>query len=210
VRCDVSRGFHMRVIVLFIILAEFTPLLHGTQVSASIETFPSTVSAIEAIASRYKVRIGIEFSPQDVDNKTIRIDLSREEIAQALDSLTTQKPDYIWRIEDDVYDIYPRSGKDSLLDVTVHNFSVKDATPASALSAVDDLPEVQAWLSRTGVRRQELELNGPAKAPDKRVCMAATDLRLRNLLNLLLKEFGGGGWRVMRYGENGKFIAIYL
>ena len=121
------------------------------------QTFPTMSTAVDAIATQYKVRVGLELAMSDADRLRISLDLSRPKVAALLDSLVRQKPDYTWQVEDGVYNIYPKFVKDSVLNLRIRTFSVTNATGQELSTAIGALPEVKKWMLKNGVQRRELE-----------------------------------------------------
>lgn len=183
---------------------------HGARFPHSAQTFPTLRNALEVIASRYRIHIGLEFVTNDSDATPINLDLSGDEVGPVLDRLIVQRPAYIWNIQDGVCDVYPRAARDGLLDVNIRAFSVKDATPEEASRAISELSEVKNWLSRYGVRRRELETGPRWKNSDRRVSLTLTNVPLRSVLNNLVKEAQEIDWIVIRYGEKAEYIGIYI
>lgn len=174
------------------------------------QTFPSLTNALDAIGSRYRIQLGLELVTNDSNGAPISLDLSGHEVGPVLDSLIVQRPAYIWSLQDGVYDLYPRVARDSVLDVNIRTFSVKQATPEEASRAISDLQEVKEWLSRYGVRRRELETGPRWKNSERRVSLTLSGVSLRSVLNHLVKELEGTDWIVVRYGDKAEYIAIYL
>ena len=174
------------------------------------QTFPTMSTAVDAIATQYKVRVGLELAMSDADRLPISLDLSRPKVAALLDSLVRQKPDYTWQVEDGVYNIYPKFVKDSVLNLRIRTFSVTNATGQELSTAIGALPEVKKWMLKNGVQRRELETGSRWRESDPRVTLTLKDVTLRTILNLALKERRAKEWIVVRYGDKQQYIGIYI
>src|ERR1700757_4473793 len=96
--------FRRCVIVVVVLLGILVPHSQGRRVREPTEFHPTLLSALNAIESRYKVRIGLEYAyaPQDADTTAVRLDLSGNEVAPVLNSLIAQRTDYTWSLENGV------------------------------------------------------------------------------------------------------------
>jgi hypothetical protein len=92
------------------------------------ETFTTLRVALDEIASAYKVQVGLEYATNDKDLQPINLNLSVKSIEAVLGQLTNQKSDYSWSLKEGVYDVYPKSRPDSILDVKIHEFSIENAS----------------------------------------------------------------------------------
>ena len=105
---------------------------------------------------------------------------------------------------------YPKENINSLLDVQIRDFTIRNASPPEALEAIDKLPEVQAWLRKQGVSRQDFEVGGNHRSSDTLISLTLNGVKLRNVLNRLIHMTGQVNWTVVRYGDNRQYIGIYL
>jgi hypothetical protein len=174
------------------------------------ETFVTMNTALDAIGSKYQVRVGLEYAPNDPDQAPISLNFAEENAAATLDRLIDQRPDYIWELSDGVYDLHPKLSTDSLLDVHVRTFSVNDVSPEAASHLISALPEVRAWLQKRGVRRRELELGSGPKISGVRLSLTLRDTTVRGILNHLIVKAGKMRWVVVRYGQNSQYIAMHF
>ena len=101
-------------------------------VPAQAETFTTLRGALDAVAARYRIQVGVEYAAHDQDLQTITLDLSTENVDAVLNQLVNQKPDYVWSFVDSVYDVYPTRNPDSILDVRIHEFTMKGISPKAA------------------------------------------------------------------------------
>jgi hypothetical protein len=174
------------------------------------ETFTTLGGALDEIASAYKVQVGLEYATNDKDLQPINLDLSAKSIEAVLRQLTNQKPDYSWSLNEGVYDVYPKSRPDSILDVKIHEFSIENAPSKDAAELVGQIPEVKEWLSSRRVTRREFQVGPSVRSSEKLVTLSFKDVTFRTIFNRLIREFGIEDWMVARYGPKQEYIGIYF
>ena len=176
------------------------------------ETFTTLRGALDQMAATYRIQVGLEYAAQDKDLQSITLDLSAKSADAVLDQLVIQKPDYVWSFVDNVYDIYPKSNPDSILDVRIHEFSAKALSSKEAARVVDEIPEIKEWLTSRSVSRREFQVcvGSCGQPSEKLVTVSLKDVTFRTLLNTLIREFGIANWMVGRFGDNREYIGIYL
>jgi hypothetical protein len=181
-------------------------------VSTQAETFTTLRGAIDNVAATYRIQVGLEYAAQDKDLQPIILDVSVKSVDVVLNQLVNQKPDYVWSFVDNVYDIYPKSNPNSILDVRIHKFSAKGLSAKEAASLVGEIPEIREWLTSHSVSRCEFQIcAGSCGQPsEKLVTVSLKDVTFRTLLNTLIREFGTVDWMVGRFGNNQEYIGIYL
>ena len=95
-------------------MALFTP--------ARVETFTNLRGALDEVAAIYQIQVGLEYALQDKDLQPINLDLSGKSVETVLNELLSQKTDYVWAFANNVYDIFPKSNSDGILDVQILEF----------------------------------------------------------------------------------------
>ena len=194
----ISRVIAFLVIVLF--LSARTPA----------ETFTTLRGALEEVAAKYQIRVGLEYAINDKDLQPITLDLSAKSADTVLTQLINQKTDYAWSFADSVYDVYPQSNSDSILDVKIHEFIAKKLSPKNTADLVGQIPEIKEWLITRSVSRREFQIGPSAPSSEKLATVALNNVSFRTLLNTLIRQFGIVDWVVVRYGENQEYIGIYF
>ena len=181
-------------------------------VPTQAETFATLRDAIDNVAATYRIQVGLEYAAQDKDLQPITLDVSAKSVDVVLNQLVNQKPDYVWSFVDNVYDIYPKANPDSILDVRIHEFSVKGLSSKEASSLVGEIPEIKEWLTSRSVSKRELQIcAGSCGQPsEKLVTVSVRVVTFLTLLNTLIREFGIANWMVGRFGDNREYIGIYL
>jgi hypothetical protein len=187
-----------------------SPFGARSKVAQKLESFPTFSGALEEIEARYKANVGFE-SVVNASDHQVSVDFSPVEVAGALRSLVAHEPVYTWKLDNGVYDVFPKAVRDSVLDVVVRDFSVKDVTLEEASDSISSLPEFRSWLSAHHARRHEIYLySGHIKGASSRVSLVVSNVPLRTVLNDLIIVSGERQWTVLRYGDKEEYIAIYL
>jgi hypothetical protein len=194
----------------FVVTACADAMLLAVPVQA--ETFTTLRGALDDVAARYRIQVGLEYAAQDKDLQPITLDLSAQTADAVLNQLVNQKPNYVWSFVDNVYDIYPKSNPDSILDVKIHEFSMKELSSKEAANLVGEIPEIKEWLTSRSVSRREFQVcaGSCGQSSEKLVTVSLKDVTFRTLLNTLIREFGILDWMVGRFGDDQEYIGIYL
>jgi hypothetical protein len=203
---------HLRWLAVIVLLGTVPgiPCQESKQAPHAAQTFSAMTSALDAIGAEYGVPIGIEYIPNYHDRNPITLDFSHAAINTVLGEFIAQRPEYTWRVDGGVYDIYPKESRDSILAVTIQRFAVNAATPQQISALLGELPEVKEWLTRNHVRRNELEVGSRWNSPDTSISLSITDASLRTVLNRIALSSGRQKWTVIRYGEHSEFVGIYI
>lgn len=194
--------------VLFVVFGAYGQATGPRAVQQPEQVFPSMNSALQAIESKYHARVGVEYSSRDTDREAVRLDLEKDNLEAALNRLVAQKPQYSWNLAEGVYNLSPKHATDSLLDVRVKTFSIREVTPESASEAIGSIPEVKNWLRKHGVRRHEFELGSPRETSGLHLSLTVRDGTVRSILNQLIVKAHRTNWTVVRYGQHSEYITI--
>jgi hypothetical protein len=117
--------------------------LLGRKVTLALTDMPSNVLRIVSAAA--KVPIGIEVIPDS--KRTVKINQVRGNVRQVLEEIVNAEPRYKWEVRDGVINLMPRERNESLLDVMIPKFDLRDANAEDVPAALINLPEIQSWLS---------------------------------------------------------------
>jgi hypothetical protein len=166
--------------------------------------------ALQAVRQGYAIPTGLEISDADPDNTPIILDLSAKDPAALFESIALQRSAYAWKLEDGVYELYPKSTTDRISDMMIALYYVNDATPQEASDAITRLPEFQRWLSDHHATRSEI-IAGPRWGlhPEQtKISLELHNVPLRAILNHLFSKVGSNGWGITRWGDKKQFLAI--
>jgi hypothetical protein len=190
------------ILFLIITLPILAPPIHGIKRSA--ETFPNMDSALFSIRQTFNVSTGLELAIGDMDRGALRIDLYGNNVARVFDSLVKQRPGYRWRLEDGVYDVYPKAKAHTFSQVKVADYVVRDVTLREAVDEIEKLPEVKQWLATNRMRRQNLiTATGLGVPPPlQRRSLALQDVTVRTILNRIYRSFDKTEWTIWNQGQD--------
>ena len=186
--------------------------LSGTFLSASTlaGTFTTLRGALDEVAAKYQIQVGLEYATEDKDLQPITLDLTVQNVEAVLTQLTNQKTDYTWSLTDGVYDVYPSSNPDSILDVTIHEFKMKNLSSREVANLIGQIPEIREWLVTRSVSRREFQVGQRMVPREKLLTVSLNNVSFRTLLNTLIRQFGIADWVVIRYGEKQRYVGIYF
>ena len=196
--------------IALVVTALVNAVVLSTPVSA--ETFTNLRGALDEVAEKYQIRFGLEYAAQDKDLRPISLDFSAKSVDTVLNQLVSQKTDYVWAFADNVYDIFPKSNWDSILDLQISEFGIKELSSKEASAAVGQIPEIKHWLASHSVSRRELYVcvGSCWEHSEKLVTLSLQAITFRTLLNALVTAFGTSHWMVCRYGDEQEYIGIYF
>jgi hypothetical protein len=180
----------------------------ASQSAPTSQTFSDISLALQSIRQRFGISTGFERSIGD-PNVAVTLDLSANEPGRVLDSLIAQRSAYVWSLDGGVYCVYPRIPGESLSQLVVANYSVRNVTLFTAQQAVYDLPEVKKWLSdrQSGVLIAGSSLmiprDSPAVAGEPRISLTLYNAPLRTVLSQIATGFAKGRWSIshLRTGQ---------
>lgn len=160
----------------------------------------------------YTVPSGFELEKQP-DNRPVSIRLSEGTIADLLDAVAAQAPDYRWLESGGVVNIMPKKDSESiekLMNSRVAHFEVHDATSSIIRQAIASLPEVRSWLEQNHVtERSVLGFILPVPSPEPAVAsLDVSNASLREIMNRIVKEPGFSSWLFSRYGDQNQYLNI--
>ncbi|MGD1105339.1 MAG: carboxypeptidase-like regulatory domain-containing protein [Terriglobia bacterium] len=186
--------------------------------SKAVEPFSVTADDIsvplEKLARQYQVPIGFGALPHGAGTKntaSVRIDVETGTVRDVLNAIIAADPVYTWEEADPrTINILPRDHADSLLDVVVSTYSFQVADAGDGINDLLKAPEVQRWMAREGVKRQELSgaTSHPSTASAKGGHVRRNNASVRMILNTLLIFSDSHYWTYYRYGDHNQFFVL--
>jgi len=173
-------------------------------------------SILLKIAYEYDVPIGLEeaLTGSELSNKAIRINIHNGNLRDVLDELTAQDPRYEWKLVDGVINVFPKAYRDELLkdilETQVQNLNIKPRTDKLHIrGAITDLPEVKSKLEMANVIPMNIGFTSVDFAPPSReFSLNVERIKVRDILNQILKTSRWRYWIVSRYGDNNEQLVI--
>jgi hypothetical protein len=198
--------------LLILLVCSSLPYFQPTGMAAPLakQKFQNLGDAVSGIQFLFvtKIPIGLETFPPKASETDIVLDLNHKTVAEILDNLISQRPDYTWTQADGFYDIFPRAKEESLSQVTIRTFSLTEASPRAASDRINDIAEVQAWLTSRGLTRTTLTSGVPWPRSTHPITFTLTNVPFRSVMNRLANEVGDTRWDIERGDPQSKSIGI--
>lgn len=123
-------------------------------------------------------------------------------LRDALNAIVATNPEYAWRLENGLINVFPRSGDPLFLALRISQLKVSEARSLDeALSEILALPEVQGRVVQLhmseGYRRIGMsDLRRPGSAPinERRYSISLRNVTLREALNAIARLHGRAVW----------------
>jgi hypothetical protein len=172
----------------------------GGQSARPAQTFSNIDLALQNMRQAMRISTGFERALGDTDI-AVTLDLSRNEPGSVLDELIAQRPIYVWTLEGGVYCVYPRIRNESLAQLAVAKYVLRDANLRDATEGVFTLPELVKWRSdhRVGRLLDESYLTAPRGSPTnepQRISITLSNVPLRAILSEIAYRFGKTQWTI--------------
>jgi hypothetical protein len=170
--------------------------------------------ALASAADKFGLSLGMEVGEQPTGAVSIHVESGTA--GDVFSAIVSQMPGYTWSSEDGVVDVFPTNHPDSVLDVHVNHFHVKDATYIDIPGAIASLPEVRAWLAKNGLAERSPisvvaasdAMTGQLALP--RVSLDVDNATLRQVMNRIVRQPGWNGWSVSTYGNANQYFNIQV
>jgi hypothetical protein len=172
------------------------------------------VQLLSRVSDKFKIPLGIELN-KELPHQMVSVHVPKGTVADIFSAIVDAAPGYTWTEQDGIVNILPRERSNSVLDLHISRFTVKDATSIQVREAIDALPEVEVWLKQNGVvDRSPIDIDVFARTRGKpalpRVSLRLHNLTLRELLNGVVRKTQLSGWTVSRYGEGAQYLNIQI
>ena len=155
-------------------------------------------NAVGEIAGLAHVPIGVEsvFDPET--EPTIKIRFRGGRLANLLNRLVSQAPEYQWREDDGIIHVLWHGAHLPLADVVMSYPGVHDKTVGEIWDDLAARPELKAWLHSNHCSRQEaLSITGPTRTtPHARISIEAGSITLARLLDQAAIKSGENFWQI--------------
>ena len=170
---------------------------------------------LETLSDSYKIPIGISLADtKKSPDRQIDVNLPEMVLKSVLDFLVMQDPRYKGKVEGNVVNFFPVKDYDplvtSLLDTNLSRVSFSSQLRLSDIRyEIFDLPEINAKLVQANVAPLMFEMGIPST--DKiGASLKFSNLSLRELLDQITLNTSRRFWRLTRWGDDNKYIALTL
>ena len=127
--------------------------------------------------------------------------------ADIMNAVVKSTPVYQWRQVGKVVEIYPASGSNPILDLTVNSFHVKDVVAVAALNQLFGLNEVQDALQNSHLKLEPGSITPPINA-GRLVTIDLERVKLRDVLSRIATDSGFKFWTFQLSGAQREFLKI--
>jgi len=189
--------------------AEKLPVSYRRLESMSIEQY-GVYNAAAEISEKAKVAIGVAAIQQPELEPTIKLNFPGGTVADLLNSLVREAPDYEWQETEQNIIHLSRSGpRVSLLDVVM---SYPGAAKKTRRQIWDDLgqrPEISAWLESNHCGRFEVFTGHEFSDHNAPISLASGNIRVEQLLDQVATRSGTNYWAVLQ-SESGNSCKVSI
>lgn len=178
-----------------------TSHLSGKHVAAcNFEDF-GVDPAVQEIARISHVPIGVEAVFDLKTEPTIKIDFPGGTLADLLDRLVSQAPNYRWREDQDVIHVLWHGAHFPLAEVVMAYPGADNKTVQEIWDDLAARPELRAWLSSNHCFRQEIISSDGGERPTdyiyRRISIEAGSMTLAQLMDRVAIKSGSDFWKIV-------------
>ncbi len=163
------------------------------------------------VSSIYGLPIGVELDDQQPDH-SISVKVHHGTVRDVVNSIVTQALVYKWVQVNGVVNVMPKQEGESVLDLKIARFQVRNASASDLREAVVSLPEVKGWLHQNRVSaRSIIAIISSNQGNDfPRAYLDLNDVSLREIMNKIVKAPGFHIWSFARYGQGKQYLSISI
>lgn len=155
--------------------------------------------AVQGIARISHVPIGVEAVFDLKTEPTIKIDFPGGTLADLLDRLVSQAPNYRWREDHGVIHVLWHGAHFPLAEVVMAYPGADNKTVQEIWDDLAARPELRAWLSSNRCFRQEIiSGDGPTDYHDRRISIEAGSMTLAQLMDRVAIKSGSDFWKIVQ------------
>jgi hypothetical protein len=129
---------------------------------------------------------------------TIVFDFPGGTVADLLNMLVSQAPEYEWNeAEDGVIHVYRKNARVSLLDVVMHYPGAENKTREEIWEDLSKRPEILQWLKSNSCLRKEFFIGNEFKWNNDPISVAPGQITVRQLFDDVAVKSKENGWSVL-------------
>jgi hypothetical protein len=158
-------------------------------------------NAAEEISQKAHAPIGVDaILPRK--EPTIVLDFQGGTLADLLNNLVSQAPDYEWKeAEDGVIHVFRRNAQVSLLDVMMDYPGAENKTRQEIWQDLSKRPEISQWLVSNHCTRQEFLSGSEFKSNNDPISIAPGPMTVGQLFDDVAVKSGADSWSVLEYAS---------
>jgi len=162
-----------------------------------IESFGAS-GALFWVSQEAHVPIGVEAIFDHDKEPTIDFDFAGGTIADLLNIIVSQAPEYRWIEEDRIIHAFWNSTHLPIADVVMSYPGAKNKTRKEIWDDIDKRPEITAWLEANHCERQELLTGKEFSAHNAPISIEAGSMTLVQLLDQTAIKSGENYWAIVQ------------
>ena len=172
-----------------------SPALASTQLEDVRIRGYSVAGLLADLSLWYDIPIGLEVAMNSGGFDKLRMDFKKATLAQVLDRIVAEHPEYSWEIKDGVVRVFPKEGRQDpivkqILDAEIGTFSINERTLTSAIEK--DLlatPELSAEVKGHGLTALASDLSGfYFPTVGRNFKLNVSNVTVQAILNNIVKE----------------------
>lgn len=163
-------------------------------------------SFLRQMPTNFDVTIGFEIDPLH-PRSHVSFEVMDATFADIMNAVVKARPEYQWRQAGKVVEIYPASGTNPILDLTVNSFHVKEVAAVAALNQLFGLNEVQDALQNSKLKLDPGSIT-PSINPGSLVTIDLESVKLRDILSRIATDSGFKFWTFQLSGGRREFLKI--
>lgn len=184
------------------------------KISAFEVTNDELSRVLQKLARTSQVLIGLELIPGKDNSQpgnSLSIYIADGMVCDVLNAVIAADSRYQWEEVDGVINVFPKERKNPLLEIVVQDFQAKQLCAEAATRLATDSPEVK---NRTAnmemVRRDIVNLPAPSCESLPKISLNLHNVKVRRILNEILKEGGSNFWAFQIYGDRNQYFTIVI
>ena len=180
---------------------------------------PNIHLMLSRLSAATRIPIGLEVSPNDdlLVDRHMKLQIQKQTVRTALDSIVKQNPLYSWRIMNGVVNVFPTdANRDHLiravLETKLERFAIQRGMSRFTLrQAVTSMPEVNSVLARENVHSENQSFMSRDFDPlGSSFSLEVSNVSVIELLNRVIRDSQTNYWVVVRHGERKEFFVLNL
>jgi hypothetical protein len=169
--------------------------------------------ALDHLAQKYKMPIGMDLETP-IERQSVSVRIPQGTVGDVLNAIIAQEPGYKWAEVNGVINVMPEVNPNSILDLQIAHFHVRNADSFGIHTAIVSLPEVKRWLRQNHLTERTAFaidiLVGKDGYSPPRVSLNLRNVTLGDIMNKIVRLPGFHSWSVGRWGEENRYFGIMV
>jgi hypothetical protein len=184
-----------------------TPNVLSREVTNYSDSGTDIAQPLFRASEKFRIPIGVELDGLQ-PTQTISVKLSRGTVTDLLNAIVGPSSGLQWKESNGVVNVMPVQNSNSILDLKVAHFRLKDISVGDIREAITAQPEIKAWLTLNRVSERSLIVTSGQHPDRQRLSIELKGVTLREIMNAIVKLPGMHEWSFVRYGKNREYLNI--